>query len=429
MTAWLCVGGAIVSLVVCLLATPASSQEPQRGGREPQTRDDSVERPSTLPPPPVTAYPVELLGLLATPAPRGPLTLIPSIAVSEEYNDNIFLNNNDRRSDFITGFTPAFSLFVNRPNYEVSAGYAFTSEIYAEERSLSGPFNRQAFVGTGLFRATPQLTLRISDTYAYDRNANVTAQGPTGRQESWSNTFTPAMTWQMTPRSSVTVGAGYTATRFPGNGTGIDSDTYSFQTTFGYAFTPRFTGTIGYSFTYLDLERQDNATTHNPAVGFTYYLTPTLTLVMSGGPAITDIGGDTTISPAGAASLTQIFRWGSASVQYSRTVSAAGGFGGATDSQTASGTLAVLALRDLVLAFTPAYTTSASLSSRQTTRVDVQTFALTLGGLYRIAQYVAVFAGYSFLHQRTGGSSSQQANIDQNRVRIGLQFGYPIHFD
>src|SRR5437867_8915520 len=107
----------------------------------------------------------------------------------------------------------------------------------------------------------------------------------------------------------------------------------------------------------------------------------------------------------------------------------AGGFGGATDSQTASGTLAVLALRDLVLAFTPAYTTSASLSSRQTTRVDVQTFALTLGGLYRIAQYVAVFAGYSLLHQRTGGPPSQQANIDQNRVRIGLQFGYPIHFD
>ena len=429
MTARLRVGGAIVSLVVCVLAPPASSQETQRGGREQQTREGAVERPDTLPPPPVTAYPVELLGLLATPAPRGPLTLIPSIAVSEEYNDNIFLNNNDRRSDFITGFTPALSLFVNRPNYEVSAGYAFTSEIYAEESTLSGPFNRQAFVGTGLFRATPQLTLRISDTYAYDRNSNVTAQGPIGRQKSWSNTFTPAMTWQITPRSSLTVGAGYNAIRFPGNGTGLDSDTYSFQTAFGYAFTPRFTGTIGYNFTYLDLERQDNATTHNPAVGFTYYLTPTLVLAMSGGPAITDIAGDTTISPAGAASLTQIFRWGSVGVQYSRSVSAAGGFGGPTNYQTASGTLAVLALRDFVLAFTPAYTTSESLSSRQTNRVDVQTFALTLGGLYRIAQYVAVFAGYNFLHQRTGGSSTQQADIDQNRVRIGLQFGYPIHFD
>ena len=40
----------------------------------------------------VTAYPAELLGLLGPPAERGPLTLRPSIAVSEEYDDNVLLD-------------------------------------------------------------------------------------------------------------------------------------------------------------------------------------------------------------------------------------------------------------------------------------------------------------------------------------------------
>jgi len=89
----------------------------------------------------------------------------------------------------------------------------------------------------------------------------------------------------------------------------------------------------------------------------------------------------------------------------------------------------VLALRGLLLVFSPAYGTSESVSTQQTGRVDVQTFTLSLSALYQIARYVSVFAGYTFLHQRTGGSSSLQEDVDQNRVRVGVQFGYPINFD
>jgi hypothetical protein len=413
------------------MAVQASSQETQPPEASQRTRAGEAERPALLPlpAPPISAYPLELLGLLAAPTQRGPITLVPSIAVSEEYNDNLFQNNDDRQSDFITGFSPALTLLVNRPAYQVSAGYSFTSEIYANESRFSGPFNRQSFVGNSLFRVTPNLTLTAFDTFLYDRNGNITPERTTGRQESWTNTLTPGVAWQATPRSSVNLSATYTALRFLGNGTGLDSDTYGFQGTFGYAFTPRFTGTLGYGFTYLDLEREDNSTTHTPTVGLVYRLTPTLTAAVSGGPAITEIRGETTITPAGTANLTQLFRWGSASIQYSRGVSAAGGFGGTNDTQTASGTLAIFALQGLTIAFTPAYTKSESVNGRQTGQVDVQSFTLGLSALYQISRYVALFGGYNFLHQRTGNSSAEQADIDQNRVRIGVQFGYPINFD
>ena len=40
---------------------------------------------------------------------RAPITLLPSITISEEYNDNILLDNRNRQWDLITGITPAIN--------------------------------------------------------------------------------------------------------------------------------------------------------------------------------------------------------------------------------------------------------------------------------------------------------------------------------
>jgi len=432
------VGGAIVGLAMFLIAAHAWGQQPPP--REAPARDaDRAERegerlPTLTPGPPITAYPVELLGLLTPPAQRGPLTLIPSIAVSEEYNDNIFLDNRDRQSDFITGFNPALTLLVNRPAWELSAGYSFTAEIYAKESQLSDAMNRQAFVATWLYRATPRLTLKASDVFLNDRNTNITSQGPsTGRQESWSNTFTPGLTWQMTPKTSLSLGASYTALRFLGSGdggNGEDSDTYGFRSALGYAFTPRLTGSIGYNFTYLNFEGGESSKTHNPTVGLSYRLTPTLTVSASGGPAFTETEGETSVTPGGVASLTQAFRWGSAGLQYSRSVTAAGGFGGTADTQTVSAGLTLPTWeRGLVVTFTPAYNIAKSVSRRQASQVDVKALTVPLAVSYQFARYMSVFAEYTFFQQRTGSASSARTDVDQNRLRFGVQFGYPFNFD
>ena len=170
--------------------------------------------------------------------------------------------------------------------------------------------------------------------------------------------------------------------------------------------------------------------THTPTLGVSYRLTPTLTGSISGAAALTDLSGETTVSPAATASLAQVLRFGSASMQYTRSVSAAGGFGGTTDTQSVSGTLALPALRrGLFVVLSPTYSTAESVSGRQTGRVDVRALTLNLGATYRIARSVSAFAGYTFFQQHTGGSSSVQIDADQDRLRFGVQFGYPINFD
>jgi len=87
-------------------------------------------------------------------------------------------------------------------------------------------------------------------------------------------------------------------------------------------------------------------------------------------------------------------------------------------------------IRDLIFLFSPSWEKSESLDSTQgSTQVDVQAFRITLGLSYRLSRYVNIFGGYDYIRQRTGPKSTTQVDGDQNRVRVGIQVGYPFSLD
>lgn len=437
----------MVVFLLCAMAAPTWAQAPRveeprpSGERPPQSESaPPIAELSPLPQlslPSVWAYPLELLGLLGSPPEPGPTTLVPSIALFEEYTDNVFLDNEHRQWDLITGFSPTLMLFVERPSYRLTAGYSFAGELYARESRFNNPVDRQNFVATGSYQASPGVTLSAFDSFELSRNTNLTAsQGfATGRQESWTNTVGAGLTWQITRPVSLNAAATYGVLRFPSSETtgtpGTDSDTYRLQTTLSDSLTRRLTATAGYGFAYFDfLGEDDNAMTHMPTVGGSYQLTPTLTAFLTGGPAVTDVGGQTFISPNVIARLVQAWRIGSASVQYARTVDVAGGFGGPTETETFSATLVLPAWqRGMLLVVSPAYSIAKSLGDRQSSTagtIDLNAFTLPVLVTYRLNRYTSIFAGYTFFRQRAGASSSGQPDVDENRFRFGVQFGYPF---
>ena len=108
------------------------------------------------------------------------------------------------------------------------------------------------------------------------------------------------------------------------------------------------------------------------------------------GPSLTELGGDTFVAPAGTASLVQVLPFGSASLQYNRGVSVAGGFGGTNNTQTVSATLThSTLLRDLFVVLNPVYSASESVDPRRAGQVDVEAVTLNLGATHQIAQYAA----------------------------------------
>jgi hypothetical protein len=363
--------------------------------------------------------------LYAPPAP-GPITFTPSLTISEEFNDNVFLSNEDKRSDFITQFTPAFTLALQQPGFQLTAGYSFTAAIYANEDQLNDIANRHNFLTQVSWAATPQVTLSLMDRFTYDRNSYAASVSgiSSGRREAFSNVFGATADFKVTQRATWNLSGAYTLEGF-GGADSQDSSVYHVGTGFDYVATPRLTLTAGYSFEYFDIEDETASYTHTSRVGGTYQITPTLSATLSGGPSVLVSDGDSSVSPAVTASLSKVVSWGSMGLFYDRSIGTAGRFGGPSDNQTFGGNItAATFLRGLFVDFSPRYTISKTDDTARS-RTDIEALTLNVSFSYQLARYVAIVGAYTFLNQRTSGDGNS-ADVDQNRISLGLQFGYPI---
>jgi opacity protein-like surface antigen len=368
---------------------------------------------------------------------RAPITVTPFIAITGEYNDNVFQTNANKTSDFILAFTPGVSIAIENPIYSLLGSYSFTAEMYADQDQLNDAFARQNLRLDGSYRVSPRLTLSLSETFtmANDSNLVVAENVSTGRTTSMSNILSPALAYQIDPRTTLRLRGTWTAVRYDSNNA-IDTDTYAAEAFVDYAFTPRLTATAGYQFAYFAIEDADDAVTHTPRIGVTYRFTPTLTGSISGGPSIlVPENGNTEVFPAITAALQQRFSWGSATVQYDHAIGTAGGLGGPSEAQVFGATVQLDRLvRGLVVQLSPRYTRTRGTTGSS---IDVDTFSVTLQGRYEITRWMAAIAGYTFYLQRSGntavvtpaGAVITANDVDQNRVFVGLQFGYPITFD
>lgn len=365
---------------------------------------------------------------------RAPLTLTPTLGVGEEFNDNIFLDNENKEWDFVTLLSPGLVLEVESPTYRLAASYSFTSEIYARHPELNEAFNRHTFNLDAFWRATPRLTLTVFDTLAFSTNTNVIAPEDvaTGRDEAFSNALGAGASYALDARTTVRGGGSWTTLRFDDDVL-IDSDTLRADVGLDHDFTPRLRGIVEYEFNYFTFSPSsiEDVYTHTPRVGAIYRFTETLTGSLRIGPTF-EIDGGTHVTPYVFASLTQRMRWGDVRGYYTRYVGTAGGLGGTAIHDSVGAVVSVSALlRGLVIEAGPRWSQSESRDDR----IDIDSITVPITLTYRFAPWVALVAAYQFFHQRsdsrvlTSEGFAVAADADQNRVAIGLQFGYPVRIE
>lgn len=364
---------------------------------------------------------------------RAPMTLTPSLTITEEFNDNIFLDNRNRAWDFVTGFTPGLAFEVERPTYRLLATYDFTAEIFARHPDENHVFDRQNFLLDAVYRPTSRLTLTFTDTFTFTNDTNlVAAEGvSTGRDRSWGNDLGASVAWQVDARTTLRGGVGWSTQRFDDPGL-IDSDTYRLGVGVDRSLTPRLRGILEYEFEYFTFSHLDSVHTHTPRVGAVYGITPTLTGSIRLGPTFEVTDSDTNVVPSVIASLRQRMPWGVLGFDYSHLVGTAGGLGGTTRNHAISGLVQVTTLlRGLLIEAVP----RVEIVDARGTGEDVTSFTLPIQLVYRFTETIALVAAYQFFHQRasarvvTSGGTAVATDVDQNRVLIGIQFGYPIRFD
>jgi hypothetical protein len=361
------------------------------------------------------------------PSPS-PFNVTPTLSIREEYNDNIFLNNGNRRDDFITAITPGVRAFFQQPGYHVFIGYDLYAEMYAKHDDLSNVGDRQNFLLDASYEWSSRLTLTLSDAFVRTYNTSQTsAQGiATGRAQVTTNTLAPGLAYILTPRDTVRLVASYAITKVDQadeSALNSSSKAYGLDTTLDRVLTPRLTGTIGYQVRRFDFEVAEDSTVQTLRIGASYQITPLLTASVTGGASIeTTNGRGTDVGPAASVSLTQQFSFGAATLTYNRSVGTAGALGQATDNQSIGASLvATSLLPGFSLTVAPRFNTAES------STVNVKTFTADLIASYHLTRDVSVFGSYTLLHQRASGSVGAGAgDIDQNRLFVGLQIRYPI---
>lgn len=366
---------------------------------------------------------------------RAPLTFTPSVTIAEEYNDNIFLNNANRQSDFITTITPGVSVDAASPTYRLLGSYFFTAEIYAKESDRSHAFDRHNLALDALYRLDPRTTFTLTDTFTLDTNTNVvgTSDVATGRDRAWSNALGLGASWVADPRTTLRGGLTWRIQRYDSTAL-IDSDVYRLTVGVDRALTPRLTGAASYELALFDIDRQDDVVAHMPRLGVTYRFTPTLTGSLAAGPIFeVPEDGDTRLTAGVTAFLRQRMRWGTVGVFYDRGLGTAGGLGGTTVNQAIGGIVEVRTwLRGLTVDFGPRYS---MVDSSVGSAIEVDSFTLPLSATYQLTPWAALVATYQFFRQRsdsvvvTSSGTAVAADADQNRVWVGIQVGYPFRVD
>jgi hypothetical protein len=371
---------------------------------------------------------------------RAPLTILPSVTVSEEYNDNVNLSNANRQSDFITGITPALNVNLESTTYRLTAGYNFTAEMYANNPNRNAAFNRQNFDLDTEWRPSEQLTLSLIEGFALSTDTNlISPEGvSTGRGRAWSNSLRGGLGYRLDTFTTLRTGAAYRVQRYDSLGR-QDSDIYSADVALDRALSRFLTATLSYEAAYFDIDFEPKVWTHTPRLGLSYRLTETITIAASGGPSFEiyeNNARDDRITPAVAASYEQRTSFGAVRVDFDRRIGVAGAVGGTTDNTIIRGRVDFTTLtRGLTLSLGPRYAIVKSPDDGRPRPIDIQSFTMPLTATYRLTAWMAAVASYQFFRQRTDGVILNRTgqvlaeDADQNRVFVGLQFGYPFTFD
>jgi hypothetical protein len=337
----------------------------------------------------------------------------PSFGLMEEYDDNVFVSSSDRRSDFITRFTPGLEAgYVSEPLTALVRG-AFDSEVYADHSELNDAF---ASYRTGLtlgYLPLRTLSFGLDATYAETNDVTELLVATTGFQEERRNAtelvVAPSAAWNITARD-VARGS-YSFTRDTADES-PDILAHRGRLTLSRDVTTLDTGLVGYIVRVFENEDGPTTTSHVPLLGWRRQFTRQTSATVEGGPRFTDGG----VQPEVSARLEHDFRRARITLAYERTEAVIIGGSGVVEVERILGAVDFEPIRGLKIGIAPSYT-------RTFEGVDptARIYALAVTARYPLTRWLAARADGLFVFQEQGG-----VDLHRNIVSVGLDLVYPI---
>lgn len=265
------------------------------------------------------------------------------LSLSEEYNDNIFLDKDDKVDDFITRVSPGIDLSVKGALSELLISYAPSFNIYAQESDLNNTSHSASV--NGRYTASERTEFTLSGSYLQTSDINdlrdVADVGPIETQtERTIYRVNGGVTHKLTSALSLALGASYSSSDSD------DPDDDNVKTTSGNArltYTASAATSLSANATYskYNYERDSDSTSQIYTLGADHKVSPTFTVGLTGGVAFVkdDDTGNTDSGFNGGVTLAKTFEKGSANLAFTQSVTPSADTGETLQYQTVSLTL------------------------------------------------------------------------------------------
>lgn len=221
-------------------------------------------------------------------------SILPSIAVSEEYTDNVFQTQTDKMTEFISHLTPGLAFEYRAPFWDLDLVYLLDYRYYARKTQGGqwGQFSHYLDTKGNLRVIDDLLFLDLSDTYqkvSLDVNRDTTAYSTFVNQAD-QNIVTVAPHIEFHPSANFLVKSGYHYTRESYmNGSSVNGSSVNNSLTpvnyeehgafIGTAYELSQKTTITTKFTYSHVDTGQNNNQVNTGQALSYHqLIPTLAI-------------------------------------------------------------------------------------------------------------------------------------------------------
>jgi hypothetical protein len=351
-------------------------------------------------------------------------TIVPSLSLTEEYNDNIFLDSSDKVDDFITYITPSLNLSMRSANSELAFGYSTSLSFYNSHSYLNGQPAHNFNAGSS-FRLSERLSFTLSDTYVMSSETRdiraISDTGPlTGRRKLTYNNISGNIFYKLGGNLTYTLGASYLYSKYeePDETT---SKIYSGTMGLTYRHSESTALSASAIYTQYDYKTESDAKGQNYTFGCTYVLTPTVTIGFTGGVSITKIEdtGESETGYIGGVNITKRLERGQASLSYEQRIIN----GIETETPVKSQILSLSLSRPFTNKFAASLSTSyGNYKSIETNETDTDEMTFTTSLTYRLRPWATLALSYNYVKSY---DKKDDANAyDNNRVLLTLNLSY-----
>ncbi len=248
----------------------------------------------------------------------------PSLSLSEEYNDNLFLTRSERISDFISYVSPAIDLSAKSINTDLRLSYSPTFSFYGSHNELNDTAHR--FAVNGAFTLSERLSSNLTGSYVKSSETSdiraIPDIGPVTVRAEWKYlTISGGASYRLSDKLFYTLGLSYF--NADTNAPNLNKvRTYSGTMGFDYKTSEKTTLSVNAAYTKYDISSASDASGQNYLIAVTHRLSQSVTMAASAGVIVTKVqnAGKSAIEFGGGLSFTKTLEIGEAELSFKQNV-------------------------------------------------------------------------------------------------------------